>query len=440
MDKIRRAFSNADGTPRTGLTVIAIPVLGGSQVPMPETSIGKSGIYASSGEIAHGTYKIQVNGSDTGDTQVVEPGLHLRNYPSLTETASIDRSLSEFVRLSSFLVDDNSTATHANMAAACALAASRGRTLIMDLDVETTSAITVSGNLRIDLAGRTLTLGGPITSTYLSVSFGRVVAAPGKYLRGTASELFLGVDFTGAGDEQIVESISGHAAYIACPGISRTAFSGTSPNWTGPIVIGCDASGTADRLLLGSRADKNAGNDRLVELQGFIDSKMSETIANSDWLSYLSRKAILEQLISIPVTTRNALALGKIEVTQLKDSDLGSASMLKCTGGVVQAAKPNEWEAIAVAAGATYTPNGEPAFIEAAGNFTIADPIPLKACQLTVLPPSTGNFGSDIAITAKFDERPSMVVTFSGQYEPSRAIILTWSPNRQMWYSNHSWN
>lgn len=437
MDKIRRAFSNADGTPRTGLTVIAIPVLGGSQVPMPETSIGKSGIYASSGEIAHGTYKIQVNGSDTGDTQVVEPGLHLRNYPSLTETASIDRSLSEFVRLSSFLVDDNSTATHANMAAACALAASRGRTLVMDLDVETTSAITVSGNLRIDLVGRTLTLGGPITSTYLSASFGRVVAAPGKYLRGTASELFLGVDFTGAGDDQIVESISGHAAYIACPGISRTAFSGTSPNWTGPIVIGCDASGTADRLLLGSRADKNAGNDRLVELQGFIDSKMAETIANSDWLSYLSRKAILEQLISIPYYMRIAFAAGKIEGSEIKATNLGDNSMLRSIDGIIYGAKPNEHFVISIAAGGTYTPDGEFAVIEAAGNFTLGSPALLRTYSVTVLPPANGQIGSDIIITGKFDERASMTVEFIGNYEPPRAIQLIWSPGRQMWYSIH---
>lgn len=442
MDRIRRAFSNADGTPRTGLTVEAQPVLGGSPVSMPETTAGKSGIYASSGEVEHGTYSIWVNGSDTGDTQVVEPGLHLYDYPNAASTAAIDRSLSDSVRLSNFLLAGNSTPTHANMASACALAALRGKKLILDMDVTTTSAISVTGNLTIDLNGHTLTLGAPITASLRMVAmFGKAVCGSGKYLRGVSSQLFLGVDFTGFGDEQVAESDSGHTVYIACPGISRTDFSGSAGSWTGPIVIGCDAAGTADRLMLGGSPDVNTGNTRLTNLQTFVDSHVASVMTNNSEYNFY-RNAFLQLVDEMPTATRDKLAEGKVYAAYLdyfQTAPSQDCDLISVVGGQFTRKNSNAHDYVAIANGGTYTPNGRVSYLAVSSTLTLNKPSDLtKVCSITLL----SDDAESVAVTAHFNSGAAVVRyfdTFEIESQDPRyiAITLTWNPVAGFWYCTH---
>lgn len=247
MDKIRRSFFNPDGSKRTGLTVLARPILGGSDIPMPETSVGVSGIYASVIEEPHGAYSIYVNGVDTGDTQTVEPWLHMRSYPSnKTDTSMIDVTLSARQLLSFYASGKKESILDSEIKTAFEFC--NGRTLYWDMDnVEIGTSISVSVSINIDLCGRTISTANSVVvsaSPSVYVSNGKLKLGSGSRFTGSDCEFFDKINFLSVGlqNTQSAAAQLGIQSFVACIGLVSRII--PSAYGVGQISYsGCDVPG-----------------------------------------------------------------------------------------------------------------------------------------------------------------------------------------------------
>lgn len=310
MDKlVRKITDKTTGAPVTDADVVARPVSAvGSEadISLPETPPG-SGIYASTSQVDHDTYKIIVNGDDSLDEFTVEAG---RVEQVISDTAYayplIDRIVGAKLGLAAVIDDKASTVTPAQFREAL-IAASFStelqRELVLDRDVRLETATSLTGSLLLDLNGHELDLAANIlcSSGSITIRNGRINSgAVGPIIQGVRT-VYESVSFSGAGVVSLVlENAS--LSFIGCQGLPSLA-GAEAPEKTIPAVCGGGHSfATAAQLKLTDR-NSRTGGQRLIDLQNFINDHILTVISNAGaegtgWLNAL-RRARLDRWVNL---------------------------------------------------------------------------------------------------------------------------------------------
>lgn len=315
MDKlVRKIIDKATGLVISGATVRARPKDVGATGDVEMVEIGTTGTYATASEIAHNTYGIVVNGTDSLDEATVEPGrVAVTKGDGSKVYPLIDRVADSVVVLSSFLADGDTSPTSVTLTTAISAATgSKPRTLVLDYDVTLVSNPVVSGApLNLDLNGHTLTLSDPatITSTTqrIRVLNGKVVVGSSNCKIQGLGTNFIGVQFSGAGVASIAKA-DGGMTFDGCDGI--TALLGADGSGqTASVGGGSHGIGIAANLKL-TDLGSTTGSERLGWLQDLVDVWYQRIIGSmwtaAQWLTD-SRKSALIQWTSLTDIQRAAI-------------------------------------------------------------------------------------------------------------------------------------
>lgn len=310
MDKlVRKLTDKATGLPIVDAIVVARPVsASGSEadISLVETPAG-SGIYASTSQVDHDTYKIIVNWNDSLDEFTVEAG---RAEQVISDSAVsyplIDRIVSAKLHLPAVLDDKAYVVTPAQFKEALIAASFSSdiqRELVLDQSVTIETGASLAGDLLVDLNGHTLNLGADIVSSTGRISFrnGTIFSlAAGPKIQGIFTS-FVNISFAGDGITSLVRE-DGNLSFIGCYGLPSLAGAEAYPKTVPSVCGGAHGFATADMLKLTDRNSKT-GNGRLADLQGFINDHIIAVVANAGaegvgWLNAM-RRARLDRWVNL---------------------------------------------------------------------------------------------------------------------------------------------
>lgn len=310
MDKlVRKITDKTTGAPITDADVVARPVsASGSEadISMPETPPG-SGIYASTAQVDHDTYKIIVNSNDSLDEFTVEAG---RVEQTLSDSSVsyplIDRIVGAKLGLAALIDDKALVVTPAQFRSALTAASfsdSVQRELVLDRDVRLEASVALTGDLFLDLNGHELDLAASITSASGSITIrnGSVKSsASGPKVQGSRT-VFESISFSGDGIVSLVLE-NGSLAFIGCQGLPSLAGAESSTKTSPSVCGGSHGFATVDQLKVTDR-NSRTGGQRLVDLQNFINDHVLAVISNAGaegtgWLNAL-RRARLDRWVNL---------------------------------------------------------------------------------------------------------------------------------------------
>lgn len=313
-DKLVRKLTNkTTGAPIVGATVVARPVTASGaegDISMPETP-ANSGIYATSSQINHSTYKILVGGVDSMDEVTVEPGrAKVRSGSSSFMYPLLDKLVDVKMIVSALLADSSPSATAAEFRSAILAATASDavcRPLILDQEVTLGTSVDVSQDLHLDLNGHILNLSANITSSTsrITVVGGKINVGTGCKIQGTTT-CFVNCEFIGTGAGTFPQ-VDAAMTFVGCSGLTQLPGAENDAGIIASVAGGQHGFGTASSLRLTTKGTRS-GSGRLTALQNWVDQTLSDSVRMGiiSWL--WSAKAVLDEWVSISPAARSVIA------------------------------------------------------------------------------------------------------------------------------------